>query len=40
MSRLMVRFKMPPGIHVYDKPVPEGMVPVSIDLDAPEGVRW
>ena len=40
MSRLMVRFRMPPGIHVYDKPVPEGMVPVSIDLEAPEGVRW
>ena len=40
MSRLIVRFKMPPGIHVYDAPVPEGMVPVSIELEAPEGVRW
>lgn len=37
--RLMVRFSLPPGIHIYDAPVPEGMVAATITVDAPEGIE-
>jgi len=37
--RLIVRVEMPPGLHIYDEPVPSGMVPTSITLDGPDGLR-
>ena len=37
--RLVVRFSLPPGLHIYDEPVPEGMVATRIEIDGPEGLR-
>ena len=37
--RLVVRFSLPPGIHLYDAPVPDGLVPTSVSLDLPQGIR-
>lgn len=39
MRRLVVRFELPPGLHIYGEPVPEGMVATQIEVEAPEGVR-
>ncbi len=39
MRQLVVRFELAPGLHLYDEPVPEGMVATRIELDAPEGLR-
>lgn len=38
--RLVVRVTMPDGLHIYDNPVPEGMVATSIELSGPEGLRF
>ncbi len=35
--RLIVRFEMPDGLHIYGEPVPEGMVATQIDIDGPGG---
>ena len=40
MRRLVVRFEMPDGLHIYDEPVPAGMVATSIEVSGPEGVRF
>ena len=37
--RLVVRVEMPEGLHIYDDPVPDGMVATSITIDAPDGLR-
>ena len=37
--RLVVRFAMPEGIHIYDDPVPDGMVATQIDVEGPDGLR-
>lgn len=37
--RLVVRFAMPEGIHIYDDPVPDGMVAAQIDVEGPDGLR-
>ena len=37
--RLIVRVAMPDGLHIYDDPVPDGMVATSITIDGPEGFR-
>lgn len=36
--RIVVRFEMGPGLHLYGKPVPAGMVPVEINVKGPEGL--
>ncbi len=38
--RLVVRFAMPDGIHIYDDPVPDGMVATQIDVEGPDGLRF
>ena len=38
--RLVVRFVMPDGIHIYDDPVPDGMVATQIDIEGPDGLRF
>ena len=35
---ILVRFRLSEGLHVYGDPVPAGMVPVSIDIEGPEGL--
>lgn len=35
---ILVRFQLADGVHVYGNPVPDGMVPVSIEVDGPEGL--
>ena len=35
--RVNVRFEMTDGLHVYGEPVPEGMVPVQIEVTGPDG---
>ena len=35
---IVVRFRLPDGLHVYGEPVPTGMVPVSIHVEGPEGL--
>ena len=37
--RLIVRVAMPKGLHIYDDPVPDGMVATSITIDGPDGFR-
>ena len=37
--RLVVRFEMPQGLHIYGEPVPDGIVATRIEVEAPEGVR-
>ena len=40
LRRLVVRVQMPDGLHIYDDPVPEGMVATSIEVTGPDGVRF
>ncbi|MEM9464056.1 MAG: protein-disulfide reductase DsbD domain-containing protein [Actinomycetota bacterium] len=40
MRRLVVRIDMPEGLHVYDQPVPDGMIATAIEVAGPEGVRF
>lgn len=35
---IIVRFDLPVGLHIYGKPVPEGMVPTDISVEGPEGL--
>lgn len=37
--RLVVRFEMPDGLHVYGEPVPDGMVATQITVHGPDGFR-
>ena len=37
--RIVVRFELAPGLHIYDDPVPEGMVATHIQVDGPEGLH-
>jgi len=39
VRQLIVRFELSEGLHIYDAPVPEGMVSTRIDVTGPEGVR-
>lgn len=36
--QLVVRFELDPGLHIYGEPVPEGLVPTSVHVDAPAGL--
>jgi peroxiredoxin len=38
MRRVVVRFELSDGLHVYGEPVPEGMVPTSVGIEGPEGL--
>jgi len=38
-TRLAIDITIDPGLHVYGLPVPEGFIPLSIDVSSPEGVR-
>jgi hypothetical protein len=35
---VVVRFDLDPGIHLYGEPVPEGMVPTSVEVQGPPGL--
>jgi hypothetical protein len=36
--RVVVRFELPEGLHIYGQPVPEGMVPTAVTVEGPEGL--
>jgi peroxiredoxin len=38
LRRLVVRFELREGLHIYGEPVPDGMVATSITVQGPEGV--
>jgi len=40
MRRVVVRFEMPEGLHIYDEPVPEGMVATRVEITGPDGLRF
>ncbi|MEM7274860.1 MAG: redoxin domain-containing protein [Actinomycetota bacterium] len=39
LRRLVIRAELPDGLHLYDDPVPDGMVATSITLLGPDGIR-
>jgi len=39
IRRLVVRVDLPDGLHLYDEPVPAGMVATSFTLAGPDGMR-
>ena len=39
IRELVVRFELAPGLHIYDQPVPDGMVATQIEVEAPDGIR-
>ena len=39
MRRLVVRVDLPDGLHLYDSPVPDGMVATTFTLVGPDGLR-
>jgi peroxiredoxin len=38
MRRILVRFELPDGLHIYSSPVPEGMIDTQVEIVAPEGL--
>lgn len=38
LRRVVVRFELPEGMHIYGEPVPEGMVPTTVTVRGPEGL--
>ena len=36
--KLVVRFELDPGLHIYGEPVPEGMVPTQVRVEGPPGL--
>ena len=38
IRELVVRFELAAGLHVYGEPVPEGMIPVQVDVEGPPGL--
>jgi peroxiredoxin len=39
VRQLVVRFDLAPGLHLYDEPVPEGMVATRIEVTGPPGLN-
>lgn len=39
IRQLVVRFELAPGLHIYDEPVPDGMVATTIDITGPPGLH-
>jgi len=37
IRQIVVRFELAPGLHIYDDPVPEGMVATHIEVSGPAG---
>ena len=38
MRRVVVRFELGQGLHIYGEPVPEGMIPATVEVRGPEGI--
>jgi peroxiredoxin len=38
VRQIVVRFDLAPGLHIYDEPVPEGMVATQIEVSGPPGL--
>jgi hypothetical protein len=38
VRRLVVRFELAEGLHLYGEPVPEGMIPTTVDVEGPPGL--
>ena len=36
--KLVLRFELSEGLHLYGRPVPEGMVPLTVTAEGPEGL--
>jgi peroxiredoxin len=39
IRRLVIRVELPDGLHIYDDPVPDGMVATAFTLVGPDGLR-
>ncbi len=39
VRKIVVRFELAPGLHIYDDPVPEGMVATRIEVIGPPGIN-
>jgi peroxiredoxin len=39
LRQLVVRFELAPGLHIYDDPVPAGMVATRIEVNGPAGLQ-
>ncbi|MBW2281392.1 MAG: redoxin domain-containing protein [Deltaproteobacteria bacterium] len=39
IRQLVVRFELAPGLHIYDEPVPDGMVATRIQVTGPPGLN-
>ncbi len=37
--KVIVRFHLPEGLHIYGEPVPEGMVATSVEITGPDGLK-
>ncbi len=38
MRRIVVRFELAEGLHIYSDPVPEGMIPTKVSVEGPPGL--
>ena len=38
MRNVVVRFELGEGLHIYSDPVPEGMIPTTVEIDGPPGL--
>jgi hypothetical protein len=38
MRKLVVRFELAPGLHLYGEPVPQGMIPTTVEVTGPPGL--
>ena len=38
LREIVIRFELPPGLHIYDEPVPAGMVATEITIKGPKGL--
>ncbi len=39
IREMIVRFELAPGLHIYDDPVPTGMVATKIEISGPDGLH-
>lgn len=38
VRKLVTRFTLKPGLHIYGEPVPEGMIATTVEVSGPEGL--
>jgi len=38
IRKLVIRFELSDGLHLYGQPVPEGMIPTTVDVEGPLGL--